>query len=294
MAGEPDIWTLAEQSLRFEWHGGGVTRVSGENLDPWNRLPCTLAVQLTDGKGLWLYLRGRERVFLPPGAAFCIAEGTWHRTENPSHESYVSRWAHCTFRILGSVDPLSLLHVPVPLSSPRSADLGDLCESLVMLRGESPDLLGAVDRQSLGFRMLGAVLQDAPLAPDALRRLRVLRRLEPLLRHIRQNLERPLTRDELARIAHLSPQRFHVLFKEALRLSPLAYVKQLRMTRAQHLLAATELSVGEICERAGYRDPFHFSRSFKHATGLSPSAFRQRVEHSVFPWPAEMDNQGTA
>lgn len=47
------------------------------------------------------------------------------------------------------------------------------------------------------------------------------------------------------------------------------------MLEARRLLGFTPLSVKEIAARLGYADPFHFSRAFKGATGLSPQAYRE-------------------
>jgi AraC family transcriptional activator of pobA len=43
---------------------------------------------------------------------------------------------------------------------------------------------------------------------------------------------------------------------------------------ARRLLRFTDLTVGEIAARTGFRDPLYFSRAFKRRTSLSPQAFR--------------------
>ena len=50
-----------------------------------------------------------------------------------------------------------------------------------------------------------------------------------------------------------------------------------RMLEAARLLRFTSMSVGEVSYRAGFRDPFYFSRAFKRATSEAPSAYRERV-----------------
>ena len=53
------------------------------------------------------------------------------------------------------------------------------------------------------------------------------------------------------------------------------YLTDLRMRQAKKFLADSSLTVREIAVRVGYPDPFHFSRSFKNAVGISPAQFRE-------------------
>jgi transcriptional regulator GlxA family with amidase domain len=57
-------------------------------------------------------------------------------------------------------------------------------------------------------------------------------------------------------------------------------VRNLRIERATHQLAQTELSLAEIALGAGFSDQSHFSNLFRHHTGFSPSKFR-RVARSA-------------
>jgi len=50
-----------------------------------------------------------------------------------------------------------------------------------------------------------------------------------------------------------------------------------RMLEAARLLRFSEMSIGEIAFRAGYRDQLYFSRAFKRDRGEAPSAYRERL-----------------
>ena len=54
-------------------------------------------------------------------------------------------------------------------------------------------------------------------------------------------------------------------------------IKQQIVMEAKRLLAHTNLSVSEIIQHLNMEDLSYFSRMFKHATGLSPSAFREMI-----------------
>jgi AraC family transcriptional regulator len=55
------------------------------------------------------------------------------------------------------------------------------------------------------------------------------------------------------------------------------YIRSLRLERAAHQLAQTQMSLAEIALEAGFSDQSHFSNLFRHRTGLPPSRYRQVV-----------------
>lgn len=101
-------------------------------------------------------------------------------------------------------------------------------------------------------------------------------RLVAVLEHLDRHLAEPLSIEELARVAHLSPSRFAHWFSEQLGQPPGRYLDGLRMAEAKVLLEFTRRPVAEIARQVGYLDPLHFSRRFRVLVGVSPSSFRQR------------------
>ena len=75
--------------------------------------------------------------------------------------------------------------------------------------------------------------------------------------------------------ANLSESRFTHLFHEVTGKSPLAYLTEARIRRAEELLSDTSLPVSAIAEAVGVRSPYYFSRFFKKHTGLSPLDYRK-------------------
>jgi AraC family transcriptional regulator len=55
------------------------------------------------------------------------------------------------------------------------------------------------------------------------------------------------------------------------------YVRSLRIERAAHQLAQTDLPLAEIALGAGFADQSHFSNLFRRHMGLSPFKFRRVV-----------------
>lgn len=85
----------------------------------------------------------------------------------------------------------------------------------------------------------------------------------------------PITLDDMARVANLSPTHFLRTFKQAFRETPHQYLTARRLERAQQLLRETDLPVTEICLAVGFESLGSFSALFKRRLGCSPQGYRQ-------------------
>lgn len=105
---------------------------------------------------------------------------------------------------------------------------------------------------------------------------RALYRIQPVLEYLHVNLSQSLSIEEIASLIRLSPSRLSHLFKEAIGLSPIQYIRQLRLETAAQLLRDNPyLSVKEIMTMVGVNDPAHFSSDFKSRYGLPPRPYRE-------------------
>ena len=55
---------------------------------------------------------------------------------------------------------------------------------------------------------------------------------------------------------------------------------QYRLDRARELLRTTNLTLAEIAERSGFRNPYHFSDKFRKIVGVTPGQFRRKGNES--------------
>ena len=95
-----------------------------------------------------------------------------------------------------------------------------------------------------------------------------------VLQHIREHLDESLSIDELARHAATSKAVLHRRFKAATTLSPLQFVKALRLNEGARLIAQGAY-VSTAAYQVGYSSPSQFSREFRRQFGQAPREWRR-------------------
>lgn len=112
----------------------------------------------------------------------------------------------------------------------------------------------------------------AHASPEGRRLLAIQR----TVRHIEENLDRPLALESLARRAGMSPSAFKRAFKAVTGTSPISYVLQTRLARACHLLRDPARNITEAALAAGFNDSNYFARQFRRRMGSTPREWRAR------------------
>lgn len=102
--------------------------------------------------------------------------------------------------------------------------------------------------------------------------------LLPALTMINSNISNPPDIKSLAKAVNMSPEHFSRKFKSAFSISPKRYILQKRIALAKQRLLLDDESIDNIAEKCGFCDIFHFSRTFKQETGISPSLFRKEYD----------------
>jgi AraC family transcriptional regulator, glycine betaine-responsive activator len=90
-----------------------------------------------------------------------------------------------------------------------------------------------------------------------------------------ENIEKPLSLDEIAAATALSRRQIERLFKRHLDCVPNRYYLQMRLRRARELLLQTSMPIIDITTACGFQSPPHFSRCYRAQFGCPPSAERQ-------------------
>jgi AraC-like DNA-binding protein len=142
-------------------------------------------------------------------------------------------------------------------------------EQFLLAARELIDLDGHVRRQITGV----------PAARPATR-VELYRRLSRAREFMHAYRHQPIELAEVASAACLSLYHFHRLFRETFHETPHQYLTRLRLERAAHLLATSDLPVTEICLGSGFSSLGSFSSLFRRHFGNSPREFRKFEEVS--------------
>jgi len=105
-------------------------------------------------------------------------------------------------------------------------------------------------------------------------------RVARVVRYIQENYDRSLDVAAMADVAHMSTSSLHHAFKEVTSVSPLQYLKQIRLHKARLLMVHDDVGAGEAAHRVGYGSPSQFSREFKRLFGAPPAREVERLRAS--------------
>lgn len=100
-------------------------------------------------------------------------------------------------------------------------------------------------------------------------------RIAKTVLYIRKHLNEAIELEKLAEISCLSKDHFIRLFKKELGTTPLQYINQKKIEKAQLLLITEELAVKEIAFQLAFEDYSYFNRLFKKITGVTPQEYRR-------------------
>jgi len=103
-------------------------------------------------------------------------------------------------------------------------------------------------------------------------------RIDRVIDHLRQNLNRPVRLAELAEVACFSEFHFHRIFTAVSGETLNNFTNRLRLEKAARLLRYSEQSVTDIALDCGFSSSATFSRAFRSGYDTSPSRFRKSGE----------------
>jgi AraC-like DNA-binding protein len=106
------------------------------------------------------------------------------------------------------------------------------------------------------------------------------RRIADVMAYIRANARKKLSVEQLARRAAMSPSHFAHRFRDIARVSPMRYLKHVRLEQARALLLQRGARASEIADRVGYASQTHFTRDFKQQFGVAPGQYARTMAGS--------------
>ncbi len=94
---------------------------------------------------------------------------------------------------------------------------------------------------------------------------------------LHQNMQAPYSLIHLAHIVGTNVYTLKKNFKECFGITVFGYLNRIRMEEAHRLLLSRNLSINQIADSIGYKNPNHFSTAFKRYFGYIPSELKKNM-----------------
>jgi AraC-like DNA-binding protein len=128
--------------------------------------------------------------------------------------------------------------------------------------------LAPMTMRELHYRLLsgahGAAIAQIAIAGST------TQKIAQVIRRMKSDLAVPMRIEELAAMAHMSPSSFHQHFRAITAMSPLQYLKRLRLTEARQIMLSEPVDAASTAYRVGYESASQFSREYARMFGAPP------------------------
>ena len=237
---------------------------------------------ISEGSGVFESEHTREPRIVDAGSLIILFPGVWHRYAPDSAVGWAEHWIECQGPIFDEAVRTGIVQPTQPILHP----------------GLEPDLLRCFERchsladrgalanqhllSTMGAHLLSVIgyLQSAP---------RFDRRIDELIERthalIALRCQERLSLPAIAAELGVSYSHLRQTFTERIGLSPKQYHCQVRLQKAQELLASTTRSVQEVADILGFHSAFQLSKQFKDHFGQAPQHWRAKQLQSVRPKP---------
>lgn len=160
---------------------------------------------------------------------------------------------------------------------PKDEDFSAVAEQLMRAMDAS--------KEGFAFRVIGlaaqlfGVIQEKKLYTTNTREVteqdaQKLQKLKHVLRFIRENYTRPISLEDMARVAGFSTKYFCSFFRSMTATTPVNYLVNYRIERAARYLLGTDKAITRIALDCGFNDLSYFIKTFKSIKGVSPKQYR--------------------
>lgn len=104
-------------------------------------------------------------------------------------------------------------------------------------------------------------------------------RIQKLLDYIDENFATDISVKDASDICHMSEGYFSRFFKSLTGMSFIKYLLRVRLSKADELLAKTDMGITEIALETGFSTASYFISRFREERGISPLKFRRATEN---------------
>lgn len=168
------------------------------------------------------------------------------------------------------------LHVPWMIARPHGERLGAAQDRDRGSEMSRP----AIEKNAAALRptVLPAHWARCAMTRDATELARLHKALRKALLYLGEHYANPISMEQLARHAHVSPSHLSHLFRHTLNVAFKPLLQQIRIEKAKEMLMRDDCPrVTEVAMSVGFGDLSHFEKSFRRIVGSSPREFRGSV-----------------
>jgi len=293
----PNVGELACQVGRIAQTDGDYnTLISALTL--YRRSSATAPMPCIYGLGLGLAVQGRKRVTLGDEVFDYQAGQSLITTVDlpvvsyvtcaSSIEPYLGVRLELDARVIAQLVAEMEFAAPLQIATTRAMSvvtlddaLKDALIRLIRLLAEPQliPLLAPLIQQEIAVRLLSG--EHGP----NLRRLVAVgspsQQIAKVITWLKQHYTEDVPMDDLATKAHMSPSTFRQHFRAVAGMSPLQYLKNLRLQDARQLMLNENLDAGSAAVRVGYESASQFSREYSRLFGEPPNRDIKRIRESA-------------
>ncbi|MGL4737125.1 MAG: AraC family transcriptional regulator [Cellulosilyticaceae bacterium] len=102
------------------------------------------------------------------------------------------------------------------------------------------------------------------------------------VRYMRQNFQRNITLEEVAKAIYMHPNYLSSLFKKTYGIPFAEYMNMLKVSMATELMQTTDLDLEEIARQSGFSSVSNFYRVFKKVYNMSPGQYNKQNDDEIF------------
>jgi transcriptional regulator GlxA family with amidase domain len=103
-----------------------------------------------------------------------------------------------------------------------------------------------------------------------------IRHVIAMVRHVLENLEKPLRNGDITAVTGLHENYALSLFTRIMQVPLKQFVIRMRLMRARALLVESSMAIATVVESSGFSSVSQFYHQFREAYGLSPNALREQ------------------
>lgn len=124
-------------------------------------------------------------------------------------------------------------------------------------------------------RILLMILKNAPVeSKTSPAEERSIKRIKKMLTFIQENFSQAINVSHIAASAYISQSECLRCFHKILGTTPVKYLKNYRLRKAESMLTLTDESIADVASACGFQDISYFTKVFREKNKMTPSEYR--------------------